>query len=345
MCLALVLLGSHGFKNFHNFQGVGCMICCGVDFGNTWVSSGVRGFLAGDHYKFQPYYRYMPGYDFSGTTDCAKTFTLWGRAGNMELDETFSPTQWFPDCVKINWWQGVMLNAVGLSNPGLAKLMKTGCWQKLTKPFFLSVASVAENDEEQMGEFRLIAEELAGQKKNFRAPFGIQVNLSCPNTGEDPKRMIGKSRQVFEIFKRVGVPVVGKYSIASASIPALMELDADPNCDGICLSNTVPYDYFGLGKKYFGSDISPLAHLGGGGISGPPLVVLVCIVIKALRARGFTKPINGGGGIFCKRDVDQYHFAGTSGISIGSVATLRPWRVKGIIRHANSLQWHKGQAA
>jgi dihydroorotate dehydrogenase len=84
---------------------------------------------------------------------------------------------------------------------------------------------------------------------------------------------------------------------------------------------------------------SPLSKLdlpipGAGGLSGAPLLPLVLQQIRELRKAGFTKHINGGGGILYARDVKEMYEAGANSISIGSVAFLNPWAIGSIRRKA-----------
>lgn len=185
-----------------------------------------------------------------------------------------------------------------------------------------------------------MVETIGFAKDSFSAPFGLQINLSCPNTGHDPHELIGESAKVLEIATSLGVPVMPKYSIASAPIQAIRELNNHSGCDAICVSNTLPFGWQGVDwRSAWGNETSPLAKLGGGGLSGKTLRPLVCEWIARLRDAEFTKPINGGGGILCPEDVKHYHNAGASSVFLGSVAVLRPWRVKAIINQANNLNW------
>ena len=118
-----------------------------------------------------------------------------------------------------------------------------------------------------------------------------------------------------------------------------MELNQNPHCHGICASNTVSYDFEGLGEKIWAKKTSPLAHLGGGGISSRRLKPYVCRWISKLRDRGFAKSINGGGGIYFRRDIDDYHKAGASSVFLGSVLTLWPFLAEWLISYANQLNW------
>ncbi|MFA4872027.1 MAG: HisA/HisF-related TIM barrel protein [Patescibacteria group bacterium] len=310
----------------------------GIDFGNVLGASGVQGFF-GEGYWFHRVWNLF-GLNFAGMTFVAKTATLLSRKGNMSLTRHYTPRSPFPGCVKTQLWRGVMLNSIGLSNPGIGALLGAGKWQKRTKPFLLSIMSLADTPQRRLEELRIMVEMIGFCKESFSAPFGLQINLSCPNTEHDPHELIGESAKVLEIASALGVPLMPKYSIASASIQAVLQLNDHPNCDAICVSNTLPFGWTGVDwERVWGSKTSPLAKLGGGGLSGKTLQPLVCEWITRLRDAGFTKPINGGGGILCSEDVKRYHDAGASSIFLGSVAVLRPWRVKKIINQANNLNW------
>ena len=220
--------------------------------------------------------------------------------------------------------------------------MRKRKWQARKEPFFISVMSVAPTKQERFDEFWQMVEIFQWAKRDFSAPFGLQVNLSCPNIGHNPGELIRESSEVLSILGTLNIPLMPKYSIATAPIEAVMELDKNPHCDAICVSNTLPFGWKEIDwKKVWGSDVSPLTHLGGGGLSGAFLCPLVCYWIARLRALGFSKSINGGGGILCKTDMDSYYQAYASSVFLGSVAILRPWRVAGIIRHANTLDRRK----
>ncbi len=128
----------------------------------------------------------------------------------------------------------------------------------------------------------------------------------------------------------------------NATLPPVLvgEIAAHSGCAGIICSNTIPWgqlpdqiDWKGL----FGSPTSPLADLGGGGLSGAPLLPIVAAWITEARTMGVTVPIVGGGGILSAGDVDVMHKAGATAIELGSVSILRPWRVASIIRRAHEV--------
>lgn len=309
-----------------------------VDSGNVLGASGVQGFF-GEGYWFHKVWRPF-GLNFANMTFVAKTATLLSREGNMSLTRNYTPKSPFPGCVKVKLLRGVMLNSIGLSNPGLGALLGTKKWQKRTKPFWLSIMSLADTPQRRLEELRIMVETIGFCKDYFSAPFGLQINLSCPNIKHNPRELIDESPKVLEIGRVLGVPLMPKYSIASAPIQTVLQLNDHPDCDAICVSNTLPFGWKGVDwQSVWGSTTSPLAKMGGGGLSGKTLRPLVCEWIARLRDAGFTKPINGGGGILCPKDAEHYRDAGASSIFLGSVATLRPWRVKAIINHANNLKW------
>jgi dihydroorotate dehydrogenase len=312
-----------------------------IEFGNVLGASGVQGFF-GEGYAVHklagPF-----GPDFEGMTFVSKTTTLFWREGHMELKTDYTPRRIFPDCIQARIFRGALFNSVSLSGPGLYSLFDTGKWQKRTKPFLISVMSVAPSKKERLTELQTILAFLSHHKSYFNAPFGIQINLSCPNTGEDPKELIEESVDVLDLKCDSSIPRMYKYSIASAPISAILELEKHPNCDAICVSNTIPSGWEGLDwNKAWGSKLPKFTKYKGGGLSGPALKPLVCDWIQRLRDAGFTKPINGGGGIMCSSDVLEYRDAGANSVFIGTVASMRPWRVKSIIETANELNWKVG---
>jgi len=305
-----------------------------IDFGNVFCASGAQGFF-GEGYWFHKLWGHI-GLDFTDVTFVAKTATLLSHKGNMLLTKQYSPSNPLPNCIKTKAIRGVMLNSVGLSNPGLGALLATGKWQKRKKPFLISIMSLADTPVERLDEFHLLIEMIHTVMNVLSAPICLQINLSCPNTRHNPNELIDESAKVLEIAGSLGIPIMPKYSIASAPIKAICELNDNPNCDAICISNTLPFGWEGVNwQNSWGTKISPLERFGGGGLSGKILCPLVCEWIARLRDAGFTKPINGGGGIMCKNDVIKYHQAGASSIFIGTVAALRPWRVSGIVNQAN----------
>lgn len=310
----------------------------GIEFGNIMGASGVQGFF-GEGYWFHPLLKPF-GLDFEGMTFVAKTTTLLGRKGNMPLNRVFSPRELIPTCIKAKPLRSGMLNAVSLSGPGLGALLGTEQWQERTQPFWVSLMSLADTRERRLEELRLMIAILAFVKVYFKAAFGLQINVSCPNTGHNTRELIGEILDIVDIAKTLGVPIMLKFAIDTATPEDVMALQDYPDCDAICVSNTVKFGWAGVDwNAAWGDTVSPLADMGGGGLSSTILRPMVCDWIKRLRDIGFTKPINGGGGIQHPAHVPEFYTAGASSIFIGAVAALRPHRVRSIIETANNLTW------
>ncbi len=307
----------------------------GVRFRSVFNASGARGFF-GEGYWFHFLWKILMFgfFNWAWTTFVAKTVTFHPRAGNMPLRaDGITPREWSPKCVYLGRaLQGVTLNAVGLTNRGVPWTLAKGRWQKRREPFFLSFMPVGETREDRLEELRLFLLELARQVHAFEAPFGLQLNLSCPNTGHETSHL---SQEAYAWLDEIGnhtalnnMPVLLKVSAFLRPTEAA-EIGKHSRLDGFVCSNTIAWkdlDTFGINTRdVFGTDSSPLQALGGGGFSGSQMVPIVCKWIRELRAMGFTKVVIGENGIRRPRHAIQMLEAGANGIGIGSMAIIRPW--------------------
>lgn len=309
----------------------------GIDFGPVWGASGVQGFF-GEGYPHHKWLRAFFGLDFSGMTFVAKTTTLTARKGNMPLREDgITPREWRPRCIVVKPFAGVVLNSVGLSGPGAQVLLADGRWQQRTEPFFLSFMSVAATARERLAELCAFTEMLGSQLASFRGPVGLQLNFSCPNVGLHSEDLIGEVAAALDAAAVLNIPLVVKLAVTIPPQVALV-LASHPSCDALCVSNTVPWgtfperiDWEGL----FGAEESPLKDIGGGGLSGAPLLPLVIEWVSAARLQGCPKPINAGGGLLKPVEVQRLFAVGADSVFIGSMAIVRPWNVQPSIRAAH----------
>lgn len=317
------------------------MILRGIPFGNVWVASGTLNH--GDGWWYHPLLRPF-GLNFDSSTLTTKTVTYDAVPGNMPLREDgLTPKERFPKCIWVNQRAGVALNAVGLSNFGLPFYLAEGYWQKRTKPFFISVMAVGTTHAHRLAELRGIVHLLLSHKHEFAAPFGIQLNVSCPNHKVDFANFIREIREQLDILAELGVPVAVKFAVTT-EVATAAEIATHLACDAVVVSNTIPFgtwpdkiDW----KKLCGSEtVSPLEKRLGpgkqGGLSGAPLFKFLLDWVWQAQGAGFPKPICAGGGILRVEDV--LYLAScpvVEAVSLGSVAFLRPWRVKHIIEVAN----------
>lgn len=305
----------------------------GINFGHVLNASGARNF-DGSGWWYHGVVGWM-GLDYTNTTFVAKTTTFGARAGNMPL-QGLQPVERSPDCIRVYPWKGMALNAVGLSGPGAEALLQSGIWHQQEKPFFLSFMSVASTRFERIAELMHFVE-LLSRHLPFKAPVGLQLNFSCPNVGLDPQKLIDEMKESLDIASTLDIPLVPKINAVFPQEVAFL-LEVHSAFDALCVSNTIPWGQLPNKipwKELFGSDTSPLAKYGGGGLSGAPLLPIVTKWIGHLRESGFEKPIIGGGGILSVEDADRMIEAGANAVELGSVAMLRPWRVRSIVRHVN----------
>lgn len=309
----------------------------GIEFGSVWGASGVQGFF-GEGYPFHKFLRPF-GLSFEGMTFVAKTTVLASRKGNMSLKKDgLTPRNWNPSCIKINFFEAAVLNSVGLSGPGALSLFLRHKWQTRVDPFFLSFASTALTKKGRLEELRQFIFLCREYFPSFRAQVGIQLNFTCPNTGKE-EFFIGEIHEHLSVAAELDVPLVPKLSVLFPP-EIVRDIAAHPECDAICISNTIPWGMYEESinwKGLFGSHKSPLAHIGGGGLSGKPIFPFVKKWVHGVNKIGLGKPICAGGGILSERDVDELVSLGVQAISLGSVAILRPWRVKSIIKHARKV--------
>lgn len=309
----------------------------GTSFSPVMNASGARGFF-GEGYQFHYLWKILTLGLFSWffTTFVAKTVTFYPRAGNMPLKrDGLTPQRWLPTCIYAGKaLAGVMLNAVGLSNRGLVWSLAKGRWQKRQKPFFLSFMPMGETSEGRLEELRLFLNELIRTIPSFRARFGVQINLSCPNTGHDTSALATEARawldEIAEHPELDGVAVIFKVNIFLSPQAAFL-LGQHARLDGYVCSNTILWkdlDALAINPhEIFGTDTSPLQRFGGGGFSGPQMVPLVCQWIRELRATGYKGVIIGENGIRRPRHAIEMLEAGADGVGLGSMAITRPWMV------------------
>lgn len=299
-----------------------------TNFKAVWCASGARNF-DGKGWWFHDYLKPF-GLNYEGSTFQAKTTTLEARAGNMPLREDgLTPIEHQPKCIIVKPFKGIALNAVGLSGPGAEQLFKMGTWQKRTEPFVLSFMSVGKTAQERQQELATFCVMLKLHLTEFKAPVALTVNFSCPNAGLKLMDLHTEVTKSLSIAGGIGIPLIAKFN---ALLPpeAAYHLGEHPDLDAICMSNTIPWgslperiDW----KRLFGSETSPLAHLGGGGLSGKPLKPIVLDWIRAARRNSYKKPIIACGGILCPDDAIEMLEAGANAVELGSMSFLRPWNI------------------
>lgn len=293
-----------------------------INFRNIWCSSGARSL-------FNQGYWYSLFLNYKNTTFVSKTTTFLATNGNMPIDSLGNPLELKPKCIHVDFVKGYVMNAVGLSNPGLASTLKKNIWQNYTEPFAISIMAKWEPEIQKI-EYQLMWDLLSENK--FQAPYAIEINLSCPN--------VSNHTEYDEIIKVLNdyygnAPLILNFSV-DFNAEMVAELSKHPNCGAISVANTIKY---GQHPDINWSQIKPLSKFGGGGVSGKPLLPILLNNLDKLNSYKIQKPIIAGGGILSVSDAKKVFSVSdyVKAIKIGTVAMLRPWRVKSIIDYATNM--------
>lgn len=325
------------------------MLLRNIPFSPVSNASGGRNFF-GDGYPFHGFWNALTkplrvfgahiGLTYEGANFVAKTTTLKARKGNLPLvGDSTTPSELIPKCIVVKPRHMAVLNKVGLSGPGLERLLVSNRWQQRSQPFFLSFMATGATMAERLQDTEEFANQLALRLSTFNTSIGLQVNFSCPNVehGQQDELLVEvvNTLDVFAKYLR-DVPLVPKFSVELDPAIAVKIAKHDA-LDAMVVSNTIPWGKYPNRidwNRIFGSDQSPLAQLdgpGGGGLSGAPIFPLVCEWIHSARQVGLKKPVFACGGILSPFDVRVVADAGASGIEVGSASILCPWNVQSII--------------
>ena len=200
---------------------------------------------------------------------------------------------------------GGIINAIGLSNPGV------DIFKDELKKVESSVPTVASIYGASHDEFSQIATKIENLVDL------IELNFSCPHAqkgcgasiGEDPKL----TGQVIKAVKSaVETPVIVKLTPNVTNIVEIALSAQKAGCDGLTLINSV-----GPGMKIDIETGNPILSNKFGGLSGPAIkpIAIRCIydVYDAVEI-----PIVGVGGIADYRDALEFIFAGAKCVQIGT---------------------------
>lgn len=326
------------------------MLLRGKEFPNVWCAPGAAGW-AGEGYRYKYLLALIPGASRKGLAKVAKTTTLRENIGNMPLTKDgLRPKQFKPKCIKVYFWLASVINAVGLSGPGAHKLLKSGVWSKIDEPFMLSFMTIAQESEDRIDEFR----EFCGTLKAYlqtipayrRGLLALQLNFACPNTGHDLEDRYAELTVMLDMAAELGIPIVVNLN---PLVPwRVLEICQDHDaCDAVWLGNTIPWNStvainwwkYASGRDSEGNPLSPLIKRGfkqPGGLSSPDCLSLTAQKVHEARQNGFTKPIIAGNGIQHTYDIDYLEAVGATGVAIGVLPMVRPYRTRGVINYAHA---------
>ena len=202
-----------------------------------------------------------------------------------------------------------VLNSVGLTNPGIDKVIS----EKLSNlkkqyPALPIIASVGGESEEGYIE---VAQKLSDSK----LVNALEINVSCPNVaqggmsfGVHPKVV---EKLTAEIKNTVDLPVFVKLTPNVTDIVVLAQAAEAGGADGLSLINTV------TGMRINIKTRKPLLGNNFGGYSGSAVKPIALYQINQVR-RVTNLPIIGMGGIASAEDVIEFMLAGANAVAVGS---------------------------
>jgi len=178
-----------------------------------------------------------------------KTVTFFPRAGNYRWWKPWDTLRFLPGFLNCT---GVV-NAYGLRNQGFFRALRQ-IFSRISPKRPMAVSIYPENEEQ--------LETMLHHLNYCANVVAVELNVSCPNTGEKLGANARKIIRYCEIARNISRhPLILKLSVAHCPalgtiIPAVMGKVA-----AIAI-NSVPWSIFSPEKP------SPLAHHGGGGVSG-----------------------------------------------------------------------------
>jgi len=275
------------------------VILSGLTLSNPIIpASGTFGY----GYEFAEWYdiNILGSFSFKGTTKEP-------RFGN--------PTPRIAEC------ENGLINAVGLQNPGVEKVISEEL-PKLAKCFSKPV--VANVSGFSVEEYQYTCEKLDKEEQVGL----IEVNVSCPNVhgggmsfGTSPESAAKVTRAVKEVTKK---PVYIKLSPNVTDIVAIAKACEDAGADGISLINTL------LGMRIDLKTKKSVIANKMGGFSGPAIkpvaLRMVYQVYEAVKI-----PIIGMGGVSNAEDVLEFMLAGATAVEVGATNLIDPFASKKIV--------------
>ena len=254
------------------------------------------------------------GYEFAELYDinCLGTFSFKGTTKDSRFG---NPTPRIAEC------EAGMINAVGLQNPGVEKVISeelprlAKCFHK---PVMANVSGFSVEDYAYTCE-KLDAEPQVGW---------LEVNVSCPNVhgggmsfGTSPEAAAQVTRAVKKVTTK---PVIIKLSPNVTDIVAIAKACEAAGADGISLINTM------LGMRIDLNRRKPVIANKMGGFSGPAIFpVAVRMVYQVSHAVKI--PVVGMGGVSTARDVIEMMMAGATAVEVGAANLVDPFASQKIV--------------
>ncbi len=254
------------------------------------------------------------GYEFAELYDinCLGTFSFKGTTKDSRFG---NPTPRIAECT------AGMINAVGLQNPGVEKVISEElpklkkCFHK---PVMANVSGFSIEDYAYTCE-KLDREEQVGW---------LEVNVSCPNVhgggmsfGTDPAAAAEVTRAVKAVTRK---PVIVKLSPNVTDIVSIAKACEEAGADGISLINTLLGMRIDLRKK------APVIANKMGGFSGSAIFPVAVRMVYQV-AHAVQIPVVGMGGVTTAEDVLELMMAGATAVEVGAANLVNPYASRDIV--------------
>ncbi len=272
---------------------------CGLELDNPFIpASGTFGY----GYEFAELYdiNILGTFSFKGTT-------REPRFGN--------PTPRIAECT------AGMINAVGLQNPGVDKVISEEL-PKLAQCFDKKVMA-------NVGGFSI--EEYAETSKMLDACEQVgwlEVNISCPNVHGGGMSFGTDQNGAAEVVKAVKAvttkPVIVKLSPNVTDIVSIAKACEAAGADAISLINTM------LGMRISLKTKKPIIANTMGGFSGSAIFPVALRMVYQV-SKAVSIPVIGMGGVSSAEDVLEMMLAGATAVEVGAANLVNPYVCKEII--------------
>ena len=214
-----------------------------------------------------------------------------------------------------------MINAIGLQNPGIDKVVNEEV-KKLAKVYNdLVIANVGGHS----------VEEYVQTCKKFndcKEVFAVELNISCPNVSGGGMAF-GTNEEVAynlvkEIKKECSKPIIVKLSPNVTDIVAMAKAVEKAGADAISLINTL------VGMRINLKTGEPIISIKKGGYSGPGIFPVAVRMVYEV-AHAVNIPLIGIGGVSNAYEVLEMMYAGASLVQVGAANLVDPYVCKKII--------------
>lgn len=280
---------------------------CGVGFSNPVIAaSGTFGFGR----------EYNELYDISLVGGVStKGLTLEPRPGNP--------------VPRIAEGKSVILNAVGLQNPGVEEFIKNDLeWLRTKTKVVANVAGRTLED------YQGICARLDGLVDM------IELNISCPNVRAGGMALGIKPENVEEVTRLCkaqlkSTPLIVKLSPNVESIAVNAQAAQRGGADCISLINTLTGMVIDIERR------RPVIANNTGGVSGAGIMPIALRMVYEA-AHAVSIPVIGMGGITCGRDAIAFMMAGARAVQVGTANFTDSYAIPRIVREMDEwLNSHK----